>query len=134
MLEIDVLAKKLLANEVCNNCLHSSYSMNIIRCKKYEIASFCPEEGTCEDWKKTNTSNDLIIESGSNEYGNFVKYRDGKMECWGNTIDYTIFPKDFVGIPIVSLMNSTIESITCVDFKTNNAQSSPWKATGRWYI
>ncbi len=50
MLEIDVLAKKLLANQTCNNCMHSLHSMNIIRCKKGDIASFCPEEGTCEDW------------------------------------------------------------------------------------
>ncbi len=60
-MKADVIAKNLLADQTCNNCRFASKAMNIVRCIKGEIASFCPEEFTCENWKEQEIKRPHLI-------------------------------------------------------------------------
>ncbi len=71
-----------------------------------------------------------IVETGSNENGNFVKYRNGIMECWGeisltldinvtygslfrsNAISAIVYPQEFIVIPSF-IINTTYSTATC---------------------
>lgn len=54
-MNIDKLAKNLLANRVCDTCFFNKSSIK--RCykdcsKNNNIPCFCPEENTCSRWKQ----------------------------------------------------------------------------------
>lgn len=56
----NIIALNLLGDRTCDNCGFTCKSINIVRCIRGEIASFCPEEFTCENWKEQQTKNPII--------------------------------------------------------------------------
>lgn len=55
------IALNLLAEKTCDNCRFASKAMNMVRCIKGGIASFCPEEFTCENWKEQEIKRPHLI-------------------------------------------------------------------------
>jgi len=132
-LKVDALARNLLADQVCRNCKFSIYGS---RCKVDSIISLHAVEETCEKWEERKSFDDLIIESGSNDCGNFVKYKNGTMECWSETSNNNIkFPKIFDDIPAISLTGGYVRSLSSTELEIKPISSpTAWKATGRWHI
>jgi hypothetical protein len=97
-----------------------------------------------------------IIEAGANANGNYVKYEDGTMECWGTTPvvapsvpgNTYSFPYNFVAAPVMTAIGTGVnrsavaEALTCYPSISTStftlahgyaaSQAIMWTAIGRW--